>query len=73
MKLAMIRVHAALKEHHPSARLLLQVHDELLVECPSAEAEAVSERVRAEMEGCFPLRVPLVVSVGRGATWFDAH
>ena len=73
MKLAMIRVHGALKEHFPSARLLLQVHDELLVECAAAEADAISASVRAEMENCFPLRVPLVVSVGQGATWFDAH
>jgi DNA polymerase I len=73
MKLAMIRVHDALKTHAPLARLLLQVHDELLVESPAAEADAVADRVRAEMEGAFPLRVPLVVSVGRGPTWFDAH
>jgi DNA polymerase-1 len=73
MKLAMIRVHAALLAEFPSARLLLQVHDELLIECGTAEADAVAARVRAEMEGCFPLRVPLVVSVGRGTTWFDAH
>ena len=73
MKLAMIRVHRALKERRPSARLLLQVHDELLLECPSAEGEAVCELVRDEMQGCFPLRVPLTVSVGRGPTWFDVH
>ncbi len=73
MKLAMIRVHRALKESHPSARLLLQVHDELLIECPIDEADAAADRVRAEMEGCYPLRVPLRVTVGRGATWFDVH
>jgi len=73
VKLAMIRVHHALKQHWPSARLLLQVHDELLFECPSGEADGVSETVRAEMEGCFALRVPLTVSVGRGRTWFDVH
>jgi len=73
MKLAMIRVHRALKGRIPSARLLLQVHDELLLECAAADAGAVSDVVRAEMEGCFPLRVPLVVSVGRGPSWFDAH
>jgi len=73
MKLAMIRVHAALKERIPSARLLLQVHDELLIECQADEADAVSEQVRSEMEGGFDLRVPLEVSVGRGATWFDVH
>lgn len=73
MKLAMIRVHGVLKRSNASARLLLQVHDELLIECAADEAEAVSEQVRREMEGCFPLRVPLEVSVGRGATWFDVH
>ena len=73
MKLAMIRVHRGLKQVSPSARLLLQVHDELLLECPAGEADAVSELVRKEMEGCFPLRVPLQVSTGRGPTWFDVH
>ena len=73
MKLAMIRLDAALKRQRLSARLLLQVHDELLLECPVAEAEAVSALTRAELKDCFPLRVPLEVSVGVGATWFDVH
>jgi len=73
MKLAMIRVHGALKRSHPSATLLLQVHDELLLESPSEIASAVSTLVRTEMEGCFQLCVPLEVSVGQGATWFDVH
>jgi DNA polymerase-1 len=73
MKLAMIRVHRALKARHPSARLLLQVHDELVLETPMAEVDAVSELVRAEMEQCFALRVPLTVSIGVGPTWFDVH
>jgi len=73
MRLAMVRVADALKARMPSARLLLQVHDELLLECPTEEAAAVSDLVRTEMEGCFPLRVPLVVIVGRGPTWFDVH
>ena len=73
MKLAMIRVHRVLKQQRPSARLLLQVHDELVLECPSMEVEPVSELVRTEMEGCYPLRVPLTVALGRGPTWFDVH
>jgi DNA polymerase-1 len=73
VKLAMLRVHRALKRTRRSARLLLQVHDELLLEAPVEESDAVSETVRTEMETCFPLRVPLTVSVGRGATWFDVH
>jgi DNA polymerase I len=73
MKLAMIRVHHALKPHAGSARLLLQVHDELVLECASSEVEAVAGVVRSEMVGCFPLLVPLEVSVGRGPTWYDVH
>jgi DNA polymerase-1 len=73
MKLAMIRVRGALKRLHPSARLLLQVHDELLLECPAEEANAVAERVRAEMEGCYELAVPLAVTAGSGPSWFDVH
>jgi DNA polymerase-1 len=73
MKLGMIRAHHGLMGSHPSARLLLQVHDELVVEAPRDEAESVAARVRAEMEGCFRLRVPLEVSVGQGPTWFDVH
>jgi DNA polymerase-1 len=73
MKLAMIRVHGALKRRGASARLLLQVHDELVLECARGEAAEIAELVRAEMEGCFPLRVPLVVSIGQGPTWFDVH
>ena len=73
MKLAMVRLDAALKRQKPSARLLLQVHDELLLECPAADAEVVAALTRAEMQGCFPLRVPLEVSVGLGPTWFDVH
>jgi len=72
VKLAMLRVHAALARSG-RARLLLQVHDELLFECPAGAADAVAEQVRAEMEGCYALSVPLTVTVGRGATWFDVH
>jgi DNA polymerase-1 len=73
VKLAMLRAHRALKATRPSARLLLQVHDELLFECPEPDADEVAAIVRAEMESCFPLRVPLTVSLGRGRTWFDVH
>ena len=68
----MLSVHRALGRHS-GARLLLQVHDELLLECPAGEAEAVTGMVRREMQGCYPLRVPLTVSVGTGPTWFDVH
>lgn len=73
VKLAMLRVHAALVRRASGARMLLQVHDELLLECPAGDANAIAALVRAEMEGCYPLAVPLTVSVGQGTTWFDAH
>jgi DNA polymerase-1 len=73
VKLAMIRVHQTLERGRTPARLLLQVHDELLFECPVADADQVSSVVQREMEGCFPLQVPLLVSLGRGRSWFDVH
>ncbi len=72
VKLAMLRVHQALARR-TGTRLLLQVHDELVLECPEGDADRVSEWVRTEMEGCYALRVPLTVSVGRGLTWFEVH
>ncbi len=72
VKLAMLSVHRALSRRG-SGRLLLQVHDELLFECPRADVEGISMLVRREMEGCYPLNVPLTVSVGTGHTWFDVH
>lgn len=73
MKLAMIAVDRALKRRMPSARLLLQVHDELLLEAPAADAEAVAALTRTEMQRCLTLDVPLEVSVGLGPTWLDVH
>jgi DNA polymerase-1 len=72
VKLAMLSVHRALSAGG-GARLLLQVHDELLVECPRGEAPATASLVKREMEGCYPLSVPLTVSVGTGDRWFDVH
>ena len=73
IKLAMIRVWAVLREAHPQARLLLQVHDELLVEAPEREAEAVAATVQREMQNIFPLKVPLDASAHVGSSWDDAH
>ncbi|MCB9777958.1 MAG: DNA polymerase I [Alphaproteobacteria bacterium] len=73
IKLAMLAVHARLARELPDARLLLQVHDELLVECPLDQVEAVREALRQEMEGVAALEVPLSVETGAGPTWDDAH
>lgn len=73
VKLAMLRVHDALRKSGTGARLLLQVHDELLVESPAASAARVAAIVQREMESCFELSVPLTVSAGEGTTWYDVH
>ena len=67
----MIKVSEALRAAF-RAKLLLQVHDELVVEAPEAEAEAVAALVRKSMESAAALRVPLVATVGIGPNWLDA-
>ncbi|HMA38465.1 MAG TPA: DNA polymerase I [Gemmatimonadales bacterium] len=72
IKVAMIRIHATLREQGLGSRLLLQVHDELVLEVPESEAAAAKDLVKRHMEGAAKLRVPLVVSVGVGRNWVDA-
>ena len=71
IKLAMVRLDAAIKEQKWAARMLLQVHDELLLELPQAEREPVSEAARREMEGVAELRVPLKVELKWGPNWAE--
>ena len=72
IKLAMIRVDAALREHFPEAKLLLQVHDELIVECPAQIASEVAALVSREMESIAQLKVPLTAEAKIGKSWYDA-
>ncbi len=72
MKLAMLRVRDRLKRDGLAGRLVLQIHDELIVECPEAEAEKVSALLREEMEGAASLSVPLTAETGIGKTWYEA-
>ncbi len=71
-KLALIAVDRALRADHPGARLLLTVHDELVVEVPADSSEAIATRVRREMEGVADLAVPLVVETGCAENWSAA-
>ncbi len=73
IKTAMVRLPAALREASLTARLLLQVHDELLLEAPEAEAGATAAVAKAVMEAAASISVPLVVETGSGRTWSDAH
>jgi DNA polymerase I len=72
IKVAMVRIHRRLREEGRLARLVLQVHDELLLEVPDPEASAVRELVRSEMTGAYPLDPPLAVDVGVGDDWNEA-
>ncbi|MCI0341504.1 MAG: DNA polymerase I [Planctomycetales bacterium] len=71
IKVAMLRVEEQLAARRLSAGLLIQIHDELLLECPRAEVEATKDAVVAAMAGALPLRVPLVVDTSVGRTWGD--
>ena len=73
IKLAMVHVWQRLRDEKLQAKLLLQVHDELIVEAPEAEAEEVQRVLREEMEGVVRYSVPLTTDVGTGKTWLQAH
>ena len=72
IKLAMIRVEHALNVHFPEAKLLLQVHDELIVECPEGMAPQVAELVSREMQSVAQLKVPLMAEAKYGKSWYEA-
>jgi len=72
IKVAMVRIHERLRAEGRAARLVLQVHDELLLEVPEIETSAVRELVREEMVGAYPLDPALAVEAGVGDTWADA-
>ena len=72
MKLAMLRVDKALRKDFPEAHLLLQVHDELIVECPELIASEVATLVSREMEAVAKLNVPLIAEAKWGKSWFEA-
>ena len=72
IKLAMVRVHKRLEKEGYKARLILQVHDELIVEAPKSEEDAVKKLLKEEMENAFPLSVPLIADTSSGRSWYDA-
>lgn len=72
VKMAMVRVHRRLRKEKLGARMILQVHDELLLEVPKDEVERTTTAVREEMEHVYKLTVPLVVDIGVGKNWLEA-
>ncbi|ATA90635.1 DNA polymerase I [Capnocytophaga stomatis] len=73
IKIAMIRIQNRLEKEHFKTRMLLQVHDELVFDVPKTELEAVKNAIKHEMENAFKLTVPLVVDLGVGTNWLEAH
>ncbi|MBE5710066.1 MAG: DNA polymerase I, partial [Oscillibacter sp.] len=72
MKLAMVAVRKRLRQELPEARLVLQVHDELIVECPEAQAETAAALLKEEMENVVSLSVPLTADAHWGRNWLEA-
>ena len=72
IKLAMLKVQSAIKEQELQSRLLLQIHDELILEVVKGEEDAITTLVMREMGAAYPLRAPLDVSAGLGLTWREA-
>lgn len=72
IKMAMIRADKMLKDAGLKAKLILQIHDELIIDCPTEEANAAEEILREAMQNAAELSVPLAVDIGRGKSWFDA-
>ncbi len=73
IKIAMIRIQKRINAENLPLRMMLQVHDELVFECPRDQVEAMAQMVKSEMEGAMELKVPLVASVGFGENWLEAH
>ena len=69
IKIAMIRLPQALEEHKLKANMLIQVHDELVLECPQSELASTSQTVQKIMQEAFELRVPLKTDAKAGTTW----
>ena len=72
IKLAMVNMAERLKEEGLEAKMLLQVHDELIFEAPEEEVESLKKIVPEVMENAIELKVPLIVDVAYGSTWYDA-
>lgn len=73
IKKAMVQLHCSLEEAHPTARILLQVHDELVLEVAEKDAPAVAQLVKQTMENAVSLSVPVTVDVGTGDNWREIH
>jgi DNA polymerase-1 len=73
IKLAMINIHRRLMNMQTGAKMILQVHDELLFDVPKKELDNIQKIIKHEMEIAMPLKVPVVAEAGNGNNWLEAH
>ncbi|MDP6331329.1 MAG: DNA polymerase, partial [SAR324 cluster bacterium] len=73
IKLSMIKIQQQLQEEQMKAKMILTVHDELVFDVPIEEEKQLSEMVKDTMENVMILEVPLLVEIGRGKNWLEAH
>ena len=73
IKIAMVRIAQRIQKEGLATRMLLQVHDELLFDVPKKELEVAKALIREEMENAYTLIVPLIVEIGTGNNWLEAH
>ena len=71
MKIAMINVHKELLERELKAKIVLQVHDEMMIEAPVEEAEQIKEIIKKQMESAITLKVPLIADVSEAENWYE--
>jgi DNA polymerase-1 len=73
IKIAMLGISDEIAKRKLEGGIIIQVHDEILVDCPESEREIFEEVLREKMRGAYELRVPLKVEVRSGANWYEAH
>ncbi|MGB0273961.1 MAG: DNA polymerase I [Flavobacteriaceae bacterium] len=73
IKIAMLHIYKRMQTEQLESKMLLQVHDELVFECPKAELDTLTQLVQTEMENAYALQVPLTVDIGVGQNWLEAH
>ncbi len=73
MKIGMIRVHELLKNRYLHAHIVLQIHDQILIECDAKDAEIIQQSIKQELESVVQWNLPLIVSTGIGKSWKDAE
>ena len=69
----MIAIHEEIKKNSMKSKMILQIHDELIFECPSEEQDQLISLVVSRMENAMKLSIPIVVDYGSGNTWLEAH